>query len=295
MVTDGNIETEIDSGEKTVMAEDCKTDKYMRYGHGVICYILNICQALGVSIMRFFQSVGHLSVFIANSVIHVFIPPFFPRLVLRQLIDIGYYSLPVVGLTALFTGMVLALQSYTGFSRFNAEGAVAGVVALSVTRELAPVLAGLMVAGRVGAAIAAEIATMRVTEQIDAMVTLSVNPFKYLIAPRIIAGTLMLPLLVLVGDIIGIFGGYIVSIYDLGFSPANYLHQTYDILERIDVISGLVKAGVFGLIITLMGCYHGFNSERGAQGVGAATTNAVVSASILILIFNFLLTQMLFS
>jgi phospholipid/cholesterol/gamma-HCH transport system permease protein len=200
-----------------------------------------------------------------------------------------------VGLTALFTGMVLALQSYTGFTRFNAEGAIAGVVVLSVTRELAPVLAGLMVAGRVGAAIAAEIGTMRVTEQIDALTTLSVNPFKYLIAPRVIAGTLMLPILVLIGDIIGVYGGYIVAIYKLGFNPASYLEQTWDVLENMDVISGLVKAGAFGFIVALMGCYHGFNSGRGAQGVGAATTNAVVSASIFILIFNYILTQVFFS
>jgi phospholipid/cholesterol/gamma-HCH transport system permease protein len=222
-------------------------------------------------------------------------PPFFPSQLMRQIIDIGYYSLPVVGMTALFTGMVLALQSYTGFTRFNAEGAVAGVVVLSVTRELAPVLAGLMVAGRVGAAIAAEIATMRVTEQIDALVTLSVNPFKYLIAPRLIAGTLMLPLLVFVGDIVGVFGGYVVGIYNLGFSQGSYLSQTWDTLETMDVVSGLVKAGVFGFIVAILGCYHGFNSKRGAQGVGAATTNAVVSASIMILIFNYILTQIFFS
>src|SRR5690606_14838786 len=152
------------------------------------------------------------------------------------------------------------LQSYSGFTRFNAESAIAGVVVLSITRELAPVLAGLMVAGRVGAAIAAEIGTMRVTEQIDALTTLSVHPFKYLIAPRLIAGTLMLPVLVLIGDIIGVYGGYLVSIYTLGFSTGSYLSQTWDILESIDVISGLVKAAVFGLLVTLMGCYHGYNS-----------------------------------
>jgi phospholipid/cholesterol/gamma-HCH transport system permease protein len=226
---------------------------------------------------------------------HCFTPPFFPRLLLRQLIDIGYYSLPVVGLTTLFTGMVLALQSYSGFSRFSAEGAIATVVVLSITRELSPVLAGLMVAGRVGAAIAAEIGTMRVTEQIDALTTLSTNPYKYLIAPRLIAGTLMLPVLVLIGDIIGVFGGYIVSVYSLGFVPQNYLHKTWEYLERMDVISGLWKAAVFGFIVTLLGCYSGFNSARGAQGVGAATTNAVVSSSILILIFNYFLTQVFFT
>ena len=258
-------------------------------------FIQTICQAVGHSILGFLQSIGALSAFAGKATLHCFSPPFYPRLTLKQFIDIGYYSLPVVGMTALFTGMVLALQSYTGFTRFNAENAIAGVVALSVTRELAPVLAGLMVAGRVGAAIAAEIGTMRVTEQIDALTTLSVNPFKYLIAPRVIAGTLMLPLLVLIGDIIGIYGGYIVSIYNLGFSSGNYIEQTWDILEEMDVISGLVKASVFGFLVSMMGCYHGFNSGRGAQGVGTATTYAVVSASILILVFNYILTQVFFS
>lgn len=256
---------------------------------------LNVFQAVGAALLTFLQKTGQLSSFIFKSVYHSFVPPFFPAQLWRQLVDIGYYSLPVVGMTALFTGMVLALQSYTGFTRFNAESAIAGVVVLSVTRELAPVLAGLMVAGRVGAAIAAEIGTMRVTEQIDALTTLSVNPFKYLIAPRLIAATLTLPVLVLLGDIIGVYGGYIVSIYNLGFSPGSYLSQTWDVVENMDVISGLIKAGVFGFIVAIMGCYHGFNSGRGAQGVGAATTNAVVSSSILILIFNYLLTQVFFS
>ncbi len=257
--------------------------------------ILYALQVIGDGFLSFLAAVGRLSSFVGKAVAHCFSPPFFPSMLLRQLIDIGYYSLPVVGMTALFTGMVLALQSYTGFTRFNAESAVAGVVVLSITRELAPVLAGLMVAGRVGAAIAAEIGTMRVTEQIDALRTLSVNPYKYLIAPRVIAGTLMLPVLVLIGDIIGVFGGYVVSVYRLGFSPSSYLKQTWDILETMDVMSGLYKAAVFGFIVAVMGCYHGFNSKRGAQGVGAATTNAVVSASILILIFNYILTQVFFS
>ncbi len=258
-------------------------------------FLLDMCEGVGHAILKALQSIGALCLFIGKSVMHVFMPPWYPRLIARQFIDIGYYSLPVVGMTAIFTGMVLALQSYTGFTRFNAESAIAGVVALSVTRELAPVLAGLMVAGRIGASIAAEIGTMRVTEQIDALTTLSVNPYKYLIVPRLIAGTLMLPALVLIADIIGIYGGYIVSIYTLGFSEGSYLTQTWNILEPNDVISGLVKASVFGFIVTMMGCYHGFNSGRGAQGVGAATTYAVVSASILILVFNFLLTKVFFS
>jgi len=257
--------------------------------------VLETCEAVGRTLLSFFALVGRIAAFVGRAVYHCFTPPFFPSQLWRQILDIGYYSLPVVGMTALFTGMVLALQSYTGFTRFNAEGAIAGVVALSVTRELAPVLAGLMVAGRVGASIAAEIGTMRVTEQIDALTTLSVNPFKYLIAPRLLAGTLMLPILVLIGDIIGIYGGYIVAIYSLDFSIGSYLSQTWDIIEPIDVISGLIKAGAFGFIVAIMGCYHGYNSARGAQGVGAATTNAVVSSSILILISNYILTQVFFS
>jgi phospholipid/cholesterol/gamma-HCH transport system permease protein len=211
------------------------------------------------------------------------------------MVDIGYYSLPVVGLTTIFSGMVLALQSYTGFARFSAEGAVATVVVLSMTRELGPVLAGLMVAGRIGAAMAAEIGTMRVTEQIDALTTLSTNPMKYLVVPRLIAGLTMLPILVLVGDIIGVFGGYVISVYKLGFNAATYLTKTFDYLETLDVVSGLVKAAVFGFIVALMGCYNGYNSKGGAQGVGSATTNAVVSASILILVFNYVITEMFFS
>lgn len=254
-----------------------------------------VCQAIGGSIIGMCGAIGRLTLFIGNVLRHAVTPPFFFRHLLRQFMDVGYYSLPVVGMTALFTGMVLALQSYTGFSRFNAESAIASVVVLSITRELAPVLAGLMVAGRVGASIAAEIGTMRVTEQIDALTTLSVSPMKYLVVPRVLAGTLMLPALVLIGDIIGVYGGYIVSTHVLGFSAGNYLHQSWDVLETMDVISGLVKASAFGFIVTLMGCYHGYNSGRGAQGVGAATTNAVVTASILILIFNFILTQIFFS
>ncbi|MFA7277021.1 MAG: ABC transporter permease [Pseudobdellovibrionaceae bacterium] len=255
----------------------------------------DVCQGVGGSILQIMGAIGRLTLFALEAVFHVLTPPYFFRHVLRQFLDIGFYSLPVVGMTALFTGMVLALQSYTGFSRFNAESAIASVVVLSITRELSPVLAGLMVAGRVGASIAAEIGTMRVTEQIDALTTLSVNPLKYLIAPRMLAGTLMLPILVFVGDIIGVYGGYIVSTHVLGFSSGNYLHQTWDVLENIDVASGLIKAAAFGFIVALMGCYHGYNSGRGAQGVGMATTNAVVTASILILIFNYLLTQVFFS
>ena len=256
---------------------------------------MNFFQPIGSVFLSFLATAGRLTLFTGQGISHCFRPPFYLRIMLRQMIEIGYYSLPVVGLTAVFAGMVLALQSHTGFSRFSAEGAIANVVVLSITRELGPVLAGLMVAGRVGAAMAAEIGTMRVTEQIDALTTLSTNPVKYLVVPRLLAGVLMMPLLVFVADIIGVFGGYIVAVYKLGFNPSNYLQNTWDFLEASDVISGLVKASVFGFLISLMGCYHGYNSKGGAQGVGAATTNAVVSASILILCFDYILTEIFFT
>ena len=254
-----------------------------------------ILQPIGRTFLFFLAATGRLTIFSLSSIFSCFRTPLYPRLILRQMVEIGYYSLPVVGLTAIFTGMVLALQSYTGFARFSAESAIPNVVAVSITRELGPVLAGLMVAGRIGAAMAAEIGTMRVTEQIDALSTLATNPYKYLIAPRLIAGLTMLPILVLVADIIGVFGGYLVSVYKLGFNPSNYIKNTIEFIEPMDVISGLVKAAVFGFLVTLMGCYHGFYSRGGAQGVGAATTNAVVSASILILSFNYIITEAFFA
>lgn len=254
-----------------------------------------ILQPIGETLIALLASIGRAVIFGMRGLSHCVRPPFYHRLVLRQAIDVGYYSLPVVGLTALFTGMVLALQSYTGFARFNAEGAVANVVVLSMTRELGPVLAGLMVAGRVGAAMAAELGTMRVTEQIDALSTLSTNPMKYLIVPRLLAGILTLPPLVLVADIIGVMGGWLVGVSRLGFNSVAYLDSTVNFVQTIDVASGLVKAAVFGFIIALMGCYHGFNSRGGARGVGQATTTSVVSASILILVSDYLLTEMFFA
>jgi len=257
--------------------------------------MIGFLASIGAAFLAFLAAAGRLLLFAARALAAGFTPPYYPRLILRQIVYIGYFSLPVVGLTALFTGMVLALQSYTGFSRFNAEGAVATVVVLSVTRELGPVIAGLMVAGRVGAAMAAEIGTMRVTEQIDALTTLSTDPLRYLVLPRLLAGLLTLPALVLVADIIGVFGGFIVGSYKLSFNPVTYLTQTERYLETMDVVSGLVKAGAFGFIVALMGCYHGYYSRGGAEGVGQATTYAVVSASILILLFNYFLTQAFFA
>jgi phospholipid/cholesterol/gamma-HCH transport system permease protein len=257
--------------------------------------ILDFLAATGRPVIGLCRAAGALALFALEGVSYFVRPPFYWRLFMRALLDIGYFSLPVVALTAVFTGMVLALQSYTGFSRFSAQGAIANLVVLSVTRELGPVLAGLMVAGRVGAAMAAEIGTMRVTDQIDALTTLSTNPMKYLVAPRLLAGIIALPLLVLVADVLGVLGGFIVSTMKLGFNVSTYLTNTMNFVQVDDVLSGLAKAAVFGFIITLMGCYHGYNSKGGAQGVGAATTYAVVSASILILAFDYVLTEMFFA
>ena len=256
--------------------------------------MLRFLAAIGTVFLAFLATTGRLVLFAGLALATLFTPPFYLRVILREMINIGYFSLPVVGLTAIFTGMVLALQSYTGFSRFAAEGAVATVVVLSVTRELGPVISGLMVAGRVGAAMAAEIGTMRVTDQIDALTTLSADPLRYLVLPRLLAGVITMPMLVLVADIIGVFGGYLVGVYRLNFNPQAYLIGTREHLETSDVVHGLVKAAVFGFIIALMGCYHGYHSRGGAQGVGRATTHAVVSASILILIVDYLITAAFF-
>ncbi|MFW6077904.1 MAG: MlaE family ABC transporter permease [Hyphomicrobiales bacterium] len=256
---------------------------------------MNFLAHLGRLVLTLVAEVGRLSIFLKDALATGLLPPTYGRQILHQMMRIGYTSLPVVGLTAFFTGGVLALQIWIGGTRFNAESIVASIVALGIARELGPVLAGLMVAGRVSAAIAAEIGTMKVTEQIDALSTLSTNPYKYLVAPRLLAAVISMPLLVVVADIIGIFGGYVVGTTTLGFNSAAYITNTVDFLEVGDVVSGLVKAAAFGFIIALMGCYHGFHSQGGAQGVGRATTSAVVSASILILAANYVMTSLLFS
>jgi len=256
---------------------------------------LAVLGAVGRATLGVLGAAGSLAIFALLGLSHLVRPPFYGRLFWRAFINFAYFSLPVVALTAIFSGMVIALQSYTGFARFGATSAIANIVLISVVRELAPVLAGLMVAGRVGAAMSAELGTMRVTDQIDALRTLSTDPMKYLIAPRLLAGLLALPLLVLVADILGVMGGFIVATAKLGFSAHSYLTNSINFLQWNDVNLSLVKAAVFGLLVSLMGCYHGFNSRGGAQGVGAATTSAVVSASILILGFDYALTELFFA
>ena len=250
---------------------------------------------IGRAVLVLLASIGRVAIYGANTLTHLLRPPFYAREFLSALINIGWLSLPVVGLTAVFTGGALALQIYAGGSRFNAEAVVPQIVAVGMVRELGPVLVGLMIAARVTSSIAAEIATMKVTEQIDALVTLSTHPMKYLTVPRVLAAVLVVPLLVGVGDIIGIFGGYLVATQTLGFNPANYINNTVDFLEPLDVISSLTKGAVFGFGAALMGCYHGMNSGRGAMGVGRATKTAVEAAAVFILAANFVLTGVFFS
>lgn len=240
-------------------------------------------------------AVGRIGIYGGLTVSHLFRPPFYPRELLTALLQIGWFSLPVVGMTALFTGGALALQIYAGGARFSAEAVVPSITAIGMVRELGPVLGGLMVAARVASSIAAEVGTMKVTEQIDALITLSTHPMKYLTVPRVLAATLAVPVLVAVGDSIGILGGYLVGVNRLGFNPTTYLANTAQYLEPFDIVSGLIKGAVFGFVIALCGCFYGMNSGRGAQGVGRATKSAVVAASVLILASNYLLTELFFS
>ncbi len=256
--------------------------------------VLEFVAASGAITLAAFEQAGRLWLFAWRSIFALFRPPYYWRLMGQQILRIGYYSLPVVGLTAFFTGGVLALQIYIGSDRYGAEAFVPQIVVLGITRELGPVIAGLMVAGRVAAAIAAEIGTMRVTEQIDALTTLSTNPIRYLVVPRLLAAVITMPILVAIADSIGVLGGYVVATTTLNFNGSVYLKNSIDFVTNEDIYSGLMKAAVFGFIIALMGCYSGFNSKGGAQGVGTATTNAVVASSILILAANYLLTSLLF-
>ncbi len=255
---------------------------------------MNIVENIGRLIIRFTEEMGSVLLLLCSTLRHLILPPLELRNILRQMLEIGIRSLPVVLITAIFTGMVLALQTYTGFKRFGAEALVGSVVALSMTRELGPVLTALIVAGRAGAAMAAELGTMRVTEQIDALETLATNPIKYLIVPRFISGIFMLPSLVVISDIIGIIGGYLITVGLFGASSTVYWKRTWDYLEMNDIYSGLIKAAFFGASIALISCHRGFFTSGGAEGVGKATTGAVVLSSMTILVSDYFLSAWLF-
>lgn len=256
---------------------------------------MSFLAAIGAFVLGALAAIGRVGIFAVDTVSHLARPPWYPREFATQILQIGWNSLPVVGLTTIFTGGALALQIYAGGARFSAEAVVPQIVAIGMVRELGPVLVGLMIAARVTSSVAAEIATMKVTEQIDALVTLSTNPMKYLTLPRVLAATVVMPVLVAVGDTIGIMGGYLVGVNRLGFNASTYLTNTIDFLEWVDIVSSLAKGAVFGFIAALMGCYFGMRSARGAAGVGSATKGAVVAASVLILAANFILTEMFFA
>ncbi len=255
---------------------------------------MNWLEDIGLAVAHFIEEMGRIMVFFIETLLWLFRPPLYLRNIFKQMEEIGVNSVGVVIIMASFTGMVLALQSYTGFKRFNAESLVGTVVALSMTRELGPVLTGLIVAGRAGASMAAELGTMRVTEQIDALATMATNPIKYLAVPRVIAGFIMLPLLTIISNMLGIFGGYLVGVKVLDANPVVYMRRSFDYLEMNDVFSGLFKAAIFGLIIAVISCYKGFYAAGGAEGVGKATTGAVVISMMLILISDYFLTAILF-
>lgn len=236
---------------------------------------------------RFFHLVGRVFVWTPRR-------PYDVRELLRQMVKVGFNSIPVVFLTTMFTGMVMALQTFTVLRRINAESFVASGVSLSMVRELAPVLSGLIVAGRAGSAMGAELGTMRVTEQIDALEVMATDPVHYLVVPRVWAGTIMLPLLVLLGNGVGILGGYLVAVVLMGANPVTYTDRTYQFMDLNDVFSGLIKAAVFGFLLAAIGCQQGFYTTGGAEGVGRSTTAAVVVASIAILVSDFFLTRLLF-
>lgn len=251
-------------------------------------------EGIGRAIISFTAETGRVLLLLLGTFRQMVIPPLDIKNIIKQMYEVGVKSLPVVLVTGLFTGMVLALQSYTGFKRFGAESLVASVVALSMTREMGPVLTGLIVAGRAGAAMAAELGTMRVTEQIDALETLATNPVKYLVVPRFLAGMVMLPALTVISDLIGILGGYMITVGLYGTSSTQYWNRTWNFLEMSDIYNGLIKACFFGMSIALLSCYRGFYSEGGAEGVGKATTGAVVLSFMTILISDYFLSAWLF-
>jgi phospholipid/cholesterol/gamma-HCH transport system permease protein len=256
---------------------------------------MRLFEAIGRAILRLLEELGRFFQMLGRAAVWAPRPPYDVPELLRQMVRVGVDSVSVVLVTTLFTGMVMALQTFNGFARFHAESLVGSVVALSLTRELSPVLTALMVTGRVGSAMAAELGTMRVTEQMDALTALGTEPVQYLIVPRVAASILMLPLLVIMGDAVGMYGGYFVAVQLLGANPVTYIENSFKYLEvGEDIVSGLIKAAVFGLIFSLIACVRGYYTEGGAEGVGRSTTRAVVSGSLAVLVSDFFLTKILF-
>lgn len=251
-------------------------------------------ERLGRQALVFFENSGGLSLLLWQAVQTTFSTPLRWKSTMEQAYKIGVASLPLVMLTSLFSGMVLSLQSAYQLKLFSAEQFTSDLVALSMTRELGPVLTAMMIAGRVGASIAAELGTMKVTEQIDALKSLAADPVRFLVVPRLVATATMLVVLTIYSDIVGIFGGYLVGVFKLGLSSYLYFHRTVTVLVLKDVYTGLIKAFVFGIVISIVGCYFGFKARGGAEGVGHATTLAVVVSFISIIVFDTFFTALFY-
>ena len=256
--------------------------------------IFDIWVRMGERFIVLLEYIGGVVTLLIQAVVWAFVPPIKGRRIVQQMALIGWDSLPIVSMIALFIGIVLALQSAYQLQKLSADIYIASLVSLSVTREIGPVITALVVAGRVGAAIAAELGTMTVTEQVDALETLAVNPIKYLVVPRFVATTLMLPVLTVYADYIGIFGGYLFGVYKLGIGSNLYWRMTFEPLLLKDVFTGLIKSVFFGMIIAIIGCYEGFRVKGGAEGVGRATTLAVVTSFILIIAADCLFTTLFY-
>ena len=256
--------------------------------------MIKILEFAGRPFILVIEEFGKILLLFLSTISWLFRPPFRIHVIFKQMEFVGVGSLPVVLITGAFTGMVLAIQTYYGFKMFGGESLVGAIVALSMTRELGPAITALMVTGRTGSSMAAEIGTMRVTEQIDALYTMSVSPVQYLIMPRVLAGIVMLPILTVTSDFIGILGGYFVGVHVLKVNSGIFIARIIEFVSIYDVLNGLIKSAFFGLILSLVGCYKGFYTTGGAAGVGRATTQAVVYASVSILISDYFLTAIMF-
>jgi phospholipid/cholesterol/gamma-HCH transport system permease protein len=256
--------------------------------------IANIIERLGRCILSSIANLGKTGVFLGTAIVYTFIPPLKIRRVIKQISFIGVKSSLIVILTGAFTGMVLTLQSYYAMSKFGAEALLGPAVALSLIRELGPVTSALMVTGRAGSALAAEIGIMRISEQIDALEVMALNPYRYLIVPNILAGIISFPLMASIFNVVGIYGGYLVGVQLLGVSEGGYFGEMITFINMEEIQNGLYKSLSFGLIVTWICCYKGFYATYGAEGVSKATTEAVVTSSVMILVWDYFLTSVLF-
>jgi phospholipid/cholesterol/gamma-HCH transport system permease protein len=251
-------------------------------------------EAIGRTVLAQIQGMGHMTIFLGSACSWAVLPPLKLRRVVRQVHFIGVKSVSVILLTAIFTGMVLALQGYYTLRKFGSEALLGPAVALSLLREMGPVMAAIMVTARAGSATAAEIGIMRITEQIDALTAMAVNPIKYLVVPRVLAGLVAFPLLTAIFDVVGIYGGYLVGVKLLGLSSGTYFSEMRNAVEMADINGGFLKSLSFGILVTWVCTYKGYYSGYGATGVVKATTEAVVLSSVLVLVWDYFMTSVLF-